>query len=327
MRKVIMLLSVGSLFGCATIDAGHRGLYFDVKRGLQHEVLTPGRHWTGVFDHIEDFDVTYSTRNEDVRTTSVEGLQLDLKLAVIYRPIVSELYDLDTEIGTDYYREVIGPEFRSAARGVLARHPYQELLRKNEQIENEIEADLRRRTTGKHVEIASVTLEAIIYAQDIARAVQDKLVAEQDAGTKRTLLENEATRRKLDLEHKAEQARISADAALKEKQQEAEIAKAQAALEKIQAESEAEKRLIQAKAEAEESRLVSRAKAEQARAENQALTPLAVMMKGYQALEALGGEHTHIMLGDWSHVPNFLFPPMSASKAVSPEADAGKRQP
>ena len=51
------------------------------------------------------------------------------------------------------------------------------------------------------------------------------------------------------------------------------------------------------------------------------------MMKGYQALEALGGEHTHIMLGDWSHVPNFLFPPMSASKAVSPEADAGKRQP
>ena len=127
---------------------------------------------------------------------------------------------------------MIGPEFRSAARGVLARHPYQELLRKNEQIENEIEADLRRRTTGKHVEIASVTLEAIIYAQDIARAVQDKLVAEQDAGTKRTLLENEATRRKLDLEHKAEQARISADAALKEKQQEAEIAKAQAALEK-----------------------------------------------------------------------------------------------
>jgi len=321
MRRIILLLVFGPLLGCATIDPGHRGLYFDVKRGLQHEVMTPGRHWTGIFDRIEDFDVTYSTKNEEIRTTSVEGLQLDLHLAVIYRPIVAELYDLDTEIGTDYYREVIGPEFRSAARGVLARHPYQELLRKNEQIENEIEADLRRRTTGKHVEIASVTLEAIEYAKEIARATQDRLVAEQDAGRQKTILENEAMRRKLELEHQAEQARISAESALRAKQQDAEIAKAQAALEKIQTESEAEKRVIQAKAVADESRLVSRAKAEQAKAENQALTPLAVMLKGYQALEALGGKNTHIMIGDWSHVPNFLFPPLPASKAMSRGAD------
>jgi regulator of protease activity HflC (stomatin/prohibitin superfamily) len=327
MPKIVLLLSLGSLFGCATIDAGHRGLYFDVKRGLQHEVLTPGRHWTGVFDHIEDFDVTYSTRNEEVRTTSAEGLQLDLKLAVIYRPIVSELYDLDTEIGIDYYQEVVGPEFRSAARGVLARHPYQELLRKNEQIENEIESDLRRRTTGKHVEIASVTLEAIIYAQDIARAVQDKLVAEQNAGTQKTILENEAIRKKLDLENKAEQARITADSALLAKQQEAEMAKAQATLDKIRAESEAERRVIQAKATADESKFVAQAKAAQAKAENQALTPLSVMMRGYQALEALGGDKTHIMLGDWSHVPNFLFPPLPATKTGAIEANVTTKQP
>src|SRR5208283_4277817 len=183
----------------------------------------------------------------DVQTTSAEGLQLNLRLAVIYRPIISELYNLDTEIGTDYYREVIGPEFRSASRGVFARHSYLELLRKNEQIEDEIEADLRRRTTGKHVEIASVTLEEIQYAPEIARAIRDKLAAEQDAGRQKTLLENEAMRSKIDLEHKAEQARISADSALRAKQQEAEVAKAQATLDKIRAESEAERRVIQAK--------------------------------------------------------------------------------
>jgi regulator of protease activity HflC (stomatin/prohibitin superfamily) len=324
MGRIIPLLLATSVLGCATVEPGHRGLYFDTRRGLQHEVLTPGRHWTGIFDRIEDFDVTYSTQNEEVRTTSSEGLQLDLHLAVIYRPIVTELYELDTEIGTDYYREVIGPEFRSAARGVFARHSYLELLRKNEQIEDEIEADLRRRTTGKRVEIASVTLEGIQYAPEIARAVQDKLAAEQDAGRQKTVLENEAMRRKLDLEHQAEQARISADSALRAKQQEAEVAKAQAQLDKIRAESEAEKRVINAKAEAEESRLVSRAKAEQAKAENQALTPLAVMMRGYEALEALGGTDTHIMLGDWSHVPSFLFPTLTGTKIATPEPKAGK---
>jgi regulator of protease activity HflC (stomatin/prohibitin superfamily) len=324
MGKLISLFLATSLFGCATVEPGHRGLYFDVRRGLQHDVLTPGVHWTGAFDRIDDFDVTYSTRAEEVRTTSSEGLQLDLKLAVIYRPIVTELYELDTEIGTDYYREVIGPEFRSAARGVFARHSYLELLRKNEQIEDEIEADLRRRTTGKRVEIASVTLEAIQYAPEIARAVQDKLTAEQDAGRQKTILENEAMRRKLDLENQAEQARISADATLRAKQQEAEVAKAQAQLDKIRAESESEKRVINAKAEAEVSRLVSRAKAEQARAENQALTPLAVMMRGYEALEALGGTDTHIMLGDWSHVPSFLFPALTGAKIATPDSKGGK---
>lgn len=325
MRRMALLplvLAMTSGIGCATVEPGHRGLYFDVRRGLQHEILTPGRHWTGLFDRVEDFDVTYSTQNEEVRTTSAEGLQLDLHLAVIYRPIISELYELDTEIGTDYYREVIGPEFRSAARGVFARHSYLELLRKNEQIEDEIEADLRRRTTGKRVEIASVTLEAIQYAPEIARAVQDKLAAEQDAGRQKTVLENEAMRRKLDLEHQAEQARISAESALLAKRQEAEVAKAQAELDKIRAESEAAKRVINAKAEAEESKLVSHAKAEQARAENQALTPLAVMMRGYEALEALGGTDTHIMLGDWSHVPSFLFPVLPAAKGA-PRATKG----
>jgi regulator of protease activity HflC (stomatin/prohibitin superfamily) len=321
MVKIILSLLATSLIGCATVEPGHRGLYFDVRRGLQHEVLTPGLHWTGVLDHIEDFDVTYSTRTEEVRTTSSEGLQLDLRLAVIYRPVVTELYELDTEIGTDYYHEVIAPEFRSAARGVFARHSYLELLRKNEQIEDEIEADLRRRTTGKRVEIASVTLEAIQYAPEIAKAVQDKLAAEQDAGRQKTLLDNEAMRRKLDLENQAERTRISAESALREKQQEAEVAKAQAQLDKIRAESDAEKRVIAAKAEAEESRLVSRAKAEQLKAENQALTPLAVMMRGYEALESLGGANTHILLGDWSHVPNFLFPGLPTLKAEPPKAD------
>ena len=33
-----------------------------------------------------------------------------------------------------------------------------------------------------------------------------------------------------------------------------------------------------------------------------------VQMHAYDALSKLGGSGTTIMLGDWSHVPNFLFP-------------------
>ena len=56
-----------------------------------------------------------------------------------------------------------------------------------------------------------------------------------------------------------------------------------------------------------------------------ALTPLMVQMHAYDALSKLGGTGTQILLGDWSRVPNFLFPGMggfrvsaAAGRASSP---------
>jgi hypothetical protein len=37
-----------------------------------------------------------------------------------------------------------------------------------------------------------------------------------------------------------------------------------------------------------------------------------VMMHAYDALAQLGGSGTTIVLGDWAHVPNFLFPRVPA---------------
>ena len=141
-------------------------------------MLQPGKYtlgWCFMYctpNRVDDFDVTYSTKEEAVTTKSAEGLDLQLKLSVIYRPIVSELYALDTEIGMNYYDEVVGPEFRSACRGVFARHSYTELQKKNESIENEVEAEVRRRTLGKHVEISSVTLEGVNYAPELAEKIR-----------------------------------------------------------------------------------------------------------------------------------------------------------
>ena len=305
-----LLLALSS--GCATgmvVEPGHRGLFFDPRNGgLAHEVLQPGYHKTGMYGRIDDFDVTYSTHKEEVHTTSQEGLSMDLRLAVIYRPIISELYELDTEIGPNYYDEVIGPEFRSAARGVFARHSYTELQVKNEKIEDEIEGDIRRRVAGKHLEITSVTLEEVAYAPEIANAVRAKLVGEQEAVRQKAALENEALKRKLELEHQAEQAKMTAEQALRAKQTEKTLAEAQSQIDKVRAETDAVTRITKAKAEAQEITLLAKAHGEEKRAESIALTPNAVAMHAYDALGKLGGEGTTIMLGDFSKTPRFLVP-------------------
>jgi regulator of protease activity HflC (stomatin/prohibitin superfamily) len=305
---LLSIVTAVSATGCygSTIEPGHRGLFFDPRHGgLQREVLQPGYHKTGVYGRVDDFDITFSTKKEEIQATSSEGLAMSMHLAVIYRPIISELYELDTEIGGNYYDEVVGPEFRSAARGVFARHSYLELQKNNEKLEDEVEADLRRRIKGKHVDIGSITLEGVDYAPEIIAANRARLVAEQEAARDKTRLESEALRQKLSLENAAEQAKLKGEQDLRTKEHEKLIAVEQAQIDKTKAESEAQVRVTTAKGEAEAASLLAKAHMK----EQQAITPLAVQLAAYEALGKLGGSGTTVMLGDWSHVPNFLFPP------------------
>ena len=312
MRTWLLATAVVAMSGCAyTIEPGHRGMIFNARRGgLQHDVLGPGHYITGVYGRMEDFDVTYSTREEELHTIDVDGLAMDVKLAIIYRPIVSELYDLDVEIGPKYYDEVVGPEFRTATRGVFARHSYRDVQKINEKLEDEIEAEVRRRIAGKHVEISSITLEALDYAPAISAANTARLVGEQEAIRRKTQLEADALRQKLELEHAADAEKLRTEAEIRQKEKERKIAEEQAAIDRVEAETEAATRLTSAKAEAAAITVLAEAHAKEKRAEAVALTPLMVQMHAYDALAKLGGSGTSILLGDWSHVPNFLFPGM-----------------
>jgi regulator of protease activity HflC (stomatin/prohibitin superfamily) len=337
-RFSLTLAALGTA-GCATtlVEPGHRGLYFAPNAGgLRREVLPPGKYhlgWCFLYctpDRIDDFDVTYSTRSEEVHTKSVEGLELDLKLSIIYRPIVSELYQLDTEIGATYYDEVVSPEFRSACRGIFARHSYAELQKNSEAVEDEIEAEVRRRTAGKHIEINSITLESINYAPEIADKIRQKIAGEQEAARqkasiaweaekKKQILVAEAEQKKLEAVTSAEQqqlelakegetARFKAEQELAALETQKKVTRAEAEIERMRAQSAAEKKIIEAKADAEATRETARAHAEEQRAETAGVTPMEVMEHAYDALGHLGGTGTTIVLGDWAHVPSFLFP-------------------
>jgi regulator of protease activity HflC (stomatin/prohibitin superfamily) len=309
--------------GCSyyTLNPGHRGLRFDPHAGgLRQQVLQPGMYnlgWCFLRDcgEVEDFDVTYSTHKELVHTVSSEGLGMDLHLAIIYRPVISELYDLANEIGPTYYDEVIGPEFRSSARGVFARHVYGELMQKNEKIENEIEEEVRRRTGGKHVEIASVTIEEVDYAPEIATAVRQKLVAEQDALRQKAAVEADALRKRTQIETEAAASKLKAQAEADEEKRRAELdllklrnARAMADEQMAVEKASALARLVKARADSQQMQILAVGEMAANRAKAYALSPLMVQSEGYKALAELGGSGTAIYLGDWSHVPNFLFP-------------------
>lgn len=335
MRTLLAALLLSTCAGCyATVEPGHNALRFEPNNGgVRPVVLGPGRYHIGPYDRLEDFDITYSTRKEDIRTTSAENLALEIHLAVIYRPIAAELYELDTEIGPNYYEEVVGPELRSAARGVFARHSYNELAQKNEKLEDEVEADLRRRIRGKHVDISSITMEAAHYAPEITAADQAKLISERESARQKAQIQNDALKKELELKLEAEQAKMAMARAAEQSKLEGERAAEQAKNDAIRAAAEAQShvrsaqsqrlvaeeetklaraqsqaQLIRARAESEQRILLAHAVAEEKRAEAEGTTWLEVQKHAYDALGHLGGEGTHILIGDWAKLPNFLFP-------------------
>lgn len=342
--------------GCgAVIEPGHRGLLFKPRSGgLQHDVLGPGWwHLAGIGTRIDDFDVTYSTHKEALHVVSKEGAEMEVTMSIRYRPIVAELYDLDVEVGPNYYDEVIAPEWRSATRGLFARHSYLGLLEQNEKLENEIEQELQRRISGKHIEVSSVTMDRITVAPEVMSVNQQRILGEQEAIRRRTADEDEARRIRLAIENKREQEQLQAQAELARLDHQRQLATTEAAIKKerlaaeeeldkqradaeaqtqrVRAQADADTAVVKAKADAQAVMLLAQAHAEEKRAEAAVVTPMQVMMHAYDALGKLGGQNTTVMMGDFSKLPNWLFPSLPAfngalagiSKPVSEGAPHG----
>jgi hypothetical protein len=125
---------------------------------------------------------------------------------------------------------------------------------------------------------------------------------------KRLELEKDTEEQQLELKREAETARFKADQDLAAIETERKVTKAQGEIERLRAESDAAKKIIDARADAAAAIALAHAHAEDRKAETAGVTPMEVMLHAYDALAQLGGTGTTILLGDWAHVPSFLFP-------------------
>ena len=104
MRTLVFsaLAATLAMTGCAgrsaVVDPGHMGIIFDPMHGVRHDPVGPGYYRLSnscremKCPRMDDFDITFSTKKEDINTTSQEGLGLQMHLAIIYRPVATELY-------------------------------------------------------------------------------------------------------------------------------------------------------------------------------------------------------------------------------------------
>ena len=140
---------------------------------------------------------------------SKEGLNVGAIISILYRIKPEYAANIIGNIGTNYEEVVITSVFRSAAADVCSRFFAKDMhTAQRSVIEKEITGQMSRLLSERGFDIEAVLLKTIQLPQGLARAVEEKLEAEQDAQRMEFLLQRE----KLEVQRKLVEAQGTRDA-------------------------------------------------------------------------------------------------------------------
>ncbi len=179
---IIFLTSLLTLSSCSIIKQGEVG----VKRKLGK--LTPKTIQPGavVFNPFTTRIIKLPIRTVNIEITSnlpsKEGLNVSSVISILYRIEGSKAADIVETIGMNYEAVVITSIFRSTATDVCSRFFAKDMhSAQRADIEREIAKQMNLILRPRGFDIEAVLLKTIQLPAGLARAVEEKLEAEQDA--------------------------------------------------------------------------------------------------------------------------------------------------
>ncbi len=191
-KLLILFASFALLSSCAVVKQGEVG----VKRTLGKFSNTPYTEGLRVYNPFVStiIKLPVQTQNLEVELVipSKEGLNIRSEVSILYQLIQRQTPTLLREIGTDYERNIILPVFRSAVSDVSARFLAKDMhTSERGVIEVAIRDQMMKLLDGKGIQIESVLLKSIQLPASLARAIEMKLEAEQQAERMKFVLDEE----------------------------------------------------------------------------------------------------------------------------------------
>ena len=319
MRPSVIALCVFALAGCATVVHGNeRALFYSTSDGLDKQVVGPGWHWHLPWNHYVKYDLRWKQHQEEIHVHSVDGLHLNLTVAVVVRPDPATLYDLDVSVGPNFYDQVVRPAIYAASRDAIGKFKHLEVATKTHEIEEAIHVALIDHLKGQHVLLSEVAIQHFDLPEDIETAANrtaaaSMLLAAKDVdlqlATKDADLDKEKRRGAIEAE--GLERKLRADQDLQQQQQQVANIQAKRAAAKEQAEADAEQQTIHAEAEAKAITIKANAEKDRIAATSKVLTPDYVRLQSVNALAtALSGpnEKLFVLPSGMQGLPAFFAP-------------------
>lgn len=189
-RQESMILSIASLVALVivifnlftVIPAGNVGVV-DFLGNVSDKTLRPGVNLVNPLANIVKYSYKTQAFKENMNVVSKEGLPIQLEVNLQFRLDPSKANEIYKSVeGGDYLNVILIPQFRSTAREVTAKYEAKALYTElRSQLASEILDKLQKSVSSRGVYVESVPLRQIILPPGLAKAIEQKLEADQES--------------------------------------------------------------------------------------------------------------------------------------------------
>lgn len=205
MKKIASLILISILISsCAVIRQGEVGVKSKFGK-LNPAILEAGMTGFNPFT-TRIIKVPIRTVNQEMqlRLPSKEGLTIDSEISILYSIEKNKVPFILEDVGQNYERVLIMNVFRSAAADITSQYMAKDMHSgMRSEIENKIQDRMHESLRDRGFVVERVLMKSIQLPEELSRAIERKLQAEQEAQQMEFILERErkeAERRRIEAE-------------------------------------------------------------------------------------------------------------------------------
>mmetsp|Transcript_8531 Transcript_8531/g.16324 ORF Transcript_8531/g.16324 Transcript_8531/m.16324 type:complete len:281 (-) Transcript_8531:172-1014(-) len=165
------------------VDGGERAVMYDLLRGgVLKDTVGEGTHFLIPFVQRPIIIDVRTKPREVPSVTGTKDLQMvNIKLRVLWRPIVEEMPQLYQELGTDFDERVLPSIGNEVLKSVVAQYNAEELLSRRAEVSERIKVDIQKRARQFHLTLDDVAITHLTFGREFMKAIEAKQVASQEA--------------------------------------------------------------------------------------------------------------------------------------------------
>jgi len=159
-----------------TIYAGEGGVLFERWGGTIIDKIYPeGIHTIFPWNIMTTYNLRVQEKRHEFSVLSKQGLNIDIKISIRFRPEADTLGVLHQKIGPEYIKSVVIPEVESVIRRYFGHFNDEEIYTSKGAILEKIRDDATKQLLDKYIVLDDLIIRSIEFPKSVKDAIQDKI--------------------------------------------------------------------------------------------------------------------------------------------------------
>lgn len=182
---------------CFVVHPGEAAVLFNRFSGLRDGVYTEGlRFRLPGIDDPKFYNLRLSPRELSTTTGTKDMQKVNVRLRVLFRPVLDNLPDLYRTYGLDYDERILPSVSNESLKAVIAEYKAEELIQKRSDVSHRLQSMMRERIKDFGVILEDISLVDVQFTKEFMTAVEQKQVAEQEAERYKFVVQENEQRKK-----------------------------------------------------------------------------------------------------------------------------------